>query len=80
MAIYGTLNDFRRAIDAVIPPDASPLQDGDITQWNPIRQKILDMVESYLDSTTMRTVVGDASSASTSGLIPGEAVVIDFRN
>ena len=66
MTIRNTVAAHRTAIDGAIARDASPVQDGDITTWDPIRTILLDIVESFLDRATMQGValpVADATGA-----------------
>lgn len=57
MTVRPTLNALAEAIDAVIARDASPPQTEDIDRWDPIRQFLLDMCQTYLHAETMRAVV-----------------------
>ena len=61
MTVRGTITAFQTAMDAAVARDASPVQTGDITTWDPIRQMLLDLIETALDEATMRGVVLGAS-------------------
>ena len=50
-------SNYLAAVDAVIARDASPLQSGDITHWDPIRQMLADLIETAFDAGIMRGVV-----------------------
>ena len=57
MTVRANLAALTTAIDAAVARDASPLQSGDVTEWDPIRQLLLDMAETYYDAGTMRGIV-----------------------
>ena len=57
MTVRADLAALTAAIDAAVARDASPLQSGDIMTWDPIRQLLLDMAETYYDAGVMRGVV-----------------------
>ena len=84
MTIRANIAALTAAIDAAVARDASPLQSGDIMSWDPIRQLLLDMADTYYDDATMQGVVLTngiivtamlAASAVESGNIGDDAVV-----
>ena len=73
MTVRANLAALTTAIDAAVARDATPLQSRDVMRWDPIRQLLLDMAETYYDAGTMRGVVL-AANIIEGPMIQGQAV------